>query len=163
MINVVCLVRVLAMSAHGDEQGTGRRARRAEPRQLNKHSRFAGCSHVQAINVHARTHARRARVEFRSRVNATREIERRARPSDRSCISQRLASEYLMHDLYLQQRRFTGFPAVVVQWHNSSISSRKNNCHASAIIRACDFAICTVMKRFSLSRMIHALPFRFRS
>lgn len=94
MINVVCLVRVSATSAHGD--GTGRRARRTERRQLNKHSRFAACSRVQAINnvharthacthacthahTHARMHAPTTRVEFRSRVSAAHKTERRAK------------------------------------------------------------------------------------
>lgn len=155
MINVVCLVRVSTMSARGDGRNRYRWARRAERRQLNKHSRFAGYGRVQAINnvrgtdTRTRTHActtRRARVEFRSRVNATRRSREanEGGPSDRFWISQSfrlriLDARFLLYPQ--QRRRFTGFPAVVsrLQWCNSSISSRKNNCHASVIIRAWRF------------------------
>ena len=76
MINVVCLVRVSATSAHGD--GTGRRARRAEWRQLSKHLSFRCVQPRASDQQHTRTHARttHARVEFRSRVNAAHKTER---------------------------------------------------------------------------------------
>lgn len=136
-----------------------------ELRQLNKHSRFAGYRPHASDQQGACTHTRRARVEFRSRVKPKggREtfgsfLNFAAFLSLRKLDARFICALNKGDDLLDFLPQSSAFNGVIPQSFPA-----KTNCQASVIIRARDFAICTVMRRFSLSRMIPALPFRSRS